>query len=46
VADEFSGAGTIAEAERIPGDRNRGDDTMLRFPWFGENGENFIKSSR
>ncbi|MCI94678.1 hypothetical protein A2U01_0115976, partial [Trifolium medium] len=29
----------MAEAERVPGDQNRGDDTMLRFAWFEENGE-------
>ena len=44
--EESSSNGTMAEAKRIPGDRNRGDDTMLRFPWFGENGEKLRKSSR
>jgi hypothetical protein len=42
--EEFSGTETMAEAKRVPGDRNRGDDTVLRFAWFGENREKLRKS--
>jgi hypothetical protein len=31
----ISGTDAMAEGEHVPGDRNRGNDTMLRFSWFG-----------
>jgi hypothetical protein len=36
--EDFSSTDMV-EAKHILVDRNRGDDTMLRFTWFGENGE-------